>query len=203
VPASGEVFQWTLEQSYAGQTVENVMHMRARATTLPTRAQIQTSVDNWLSSQKIAQVGAVSYRQVRVKQMTPIAFDEIIILPTVLTGEISAPGHNTTVSVVITKRTGVAGRAHRGRFYLGGFPIGWGTNILEGTSGAAVLGTLADAWLAKFSEAGTDPTFCAGVYSRSIGGGFPFTVAGWQPITRWDPQVVFGNQRRRRLFVGI
>ncbi len=203
MPAIGNIYQWTLEQSYAGQTVENVMHMRARAIETPTRAQIQTSVDNWLTSQKIAQVNTVSYRQVRVKQMTPLAFDEQIIIPTTLVGDIGAPGHNTTVSVVITKRTGVAGRTHRGRFYLAGFPIGWGTNQFEGSSGTAVIGTLAGQWIAKFGEDGTDPTFCAGVYSREIGGGIPFTLAGWQAITRWDPQIVFGNQRRRRLFVGI
>lgn len=201
--AAGEVFQFTFVQAYAGQTIENVMHMRAISTTLPTASQIQTSANNWLSTQKIIQTDLVTYRTVRVKQMTPIAFDEQVFAPSVIGGEIAVAGHNSTVSVVVTKRTGVAGRSHRGRLYFAGFPIGWGVNVNDTGSGPAVMASFCAAILAKFKEDGTDPTFVAGVYSRTIGGSFPFTVAGWQPITRYDPQPVFGNQRRRRLFVGI
>ncbi len=203
MPAAGQVYQFTFVQAYAGQTIENVMHMRAISVSAPSSAEIQTSANNWLSTQKIIQTNLVIYRTVRVKQMTPIAFDEQVFAPSVIGGEIAVAGHNSTVSVIVTKRTGVAGRSHRGRLYFAGFPIGWGVNANDTGSGPAVMATFCDAILAKFKEGGTDPTFVAGVYSRTIGGSFPFTVAGWQPITRYDPQPVFGNQRRRRLFVGI
>jgi hypothetical protein len=203
MPAAGEVFQYTFVQTYQGQTLENVMHMRAIAAGLPSAADLTASANNWLSTQKIIQVDAVIYRSVRIKQMTPIAFDEQIIAPSVAGGEISIAGHNTTVSVVVTKRTGVAGRSHRGRLYFGGFPLAWGTDVNSVGSGPAVMASFCNAILAKFKEGGTDPTMVAGVYSRTIGGSFPFTVAGWQPITRYDPQPIFGNQRRRRISVGI
>lgn len=203
MPAVGEIFQYTFVTSYQGQTVENVMHMRARSATLPTAAQHIASASSWLASQSLCQVTAVIYRSVRVKQMTPIAFDEQIVVPTVATGANATGGANTTLSVVLTKRTGVAGRSHRGRYYLAGYPSSWGVDVIDTAPGPTNLATLANIWLTNFGEAGADPTMCAGIYSRVIGGSLPFTLAGWQPITRWDPQPIIGNQRRRRLFVGI
>ena len=201
--AAGEVWQYTFVQSYQGQTVENVMHMRSILLSTPSAAALKAVADNWLNSQKLTQVTAVIYRSVRIKQMTPIAFDEIIYAPTVPTGTLGTTGANTTLSVVLTKRTGIAGKSHRGRFYLAGYPQTWGVDVIDAGSGPTVLATFATDLLTKFGEAGTDPTMVAGIYSRTIGGDFPFTLAGWQAITRWDPQLVVGNQRRRRLFVGI
>ena len=131
---------------------------------------MKASADNWLVSQRDCQVNAVIYRSVRIKQMTPLAFDEIIYAPTVINA---------------------------------GYPAGWGFDVIDTAPGPTSLATFASQLLAKFGEGGTDPTLVAGIYSRTIGGDFPFTLAGWQPITRWDPQPVVGNQRRRRLFVGI
>ncbi len=203
MPAAGEVFQFTLVSSYQGQTCENVVHMRAINITIPTPAQFQASIDTWFSFQRQVQVNAVFYRPCRIKQMTPIAFDETLILPSAPNGNDGGVGANTTLSVVITKRTGVAGKTHRGRFYLAGYPASWGVDRVTTGGGPTALGSFAGQLLGAFGEGGTDPNFVAGVYSRVIGGSFPFTVAGWQPITRWDPQLLVGNQRRRRLDRGI
>ena len=202
MPAVGEIFQFTFASLYQGQTVENIIHMRARSALTPTPTQLTAVATSWLASQSAAQVVAVIYQPVRIKQMTPIAFDEIIVAPGVPTGQFSTGGVNTTLSVVITKRTGVAGKTHRGRLYLGGYPANWGTDFVNVAPGPTVLGTLAGDWLAKFGDSGTDPTCAAGVYSRTIGGSFPFTLPGWQQITKFDPQLLVGNQRRRRIGVG-
>jgi hypothetical protein len=66
-----------------------------------------------------------------------------------------------------------------------------------------LFGTFAGELLAKFQEGGTDGSVVAGVYSKSIGGVGPLTLAGWQPITRWDVNLIFGVQRKRREGVGI
>lgn len=202
MPAVGEIYQYTFGSTYQGQLVENVIHMRARSALIPTDAALKASAENWLVSQAQVQVVAVIYRPVRIKRMTPIAFDELTYIPAQVTGQQSIQGPNTTLAVVVTKRTGVAGKTHRGRMYIAGYPATWGVDFINTAPGPTLLGTFAGELLAKFGEGGTDATMSAGVYSRTIGGSFPFTLPGWQQITRWDPQILVGNQRRRRQGVG-
>lgn len=203
MPAVGEIYQFTFVQQLKLQILETVIHMRAR-TGLVTEAAIKASADNFLLSLQRCQVTECTYPSVRVKQMTPLAFDQIIFAPTLaVSGLINEGPQNNQISLIFTKRTGVAGATHRGRMYVGGFPLGWGINFLLGGTPATTAGTTAGELLAKFQEDGTDPTFCAGIYSKEIGGTLPFTVAGWQPITRWDPQLTFGVQRKRKIGVGI
>ncbi len=203
MPAIGEIWQFTLVSSYQGQTCENVVHMRAVAATTPTPAMLQGAVDAWFNLQKLTQVNTVLYRPCRLKQMTPLAFDENLVLPSSVNGLDGGTGVNTTLSAVITKRTGTAGKTHRGRLYLPGFPAVWGVDVISVGAGPTTLQTFCDGLLATFKEGGTNGNFVAGIYSRVIGGSIPFTLAGWQAITRWEPQFLIGNQRRRRLFRGI
>lgn len=203
MPAIGDIYQYTFVQTLNSQTMETVVHMRA-IVVAPTDAQLKLSAENWLLSQKAIQSAQVSYPQVIIKRMTPIPFDEIRYTPTGTSqGALSDSPQNTQLCLVFTKRTGVAGGTHRGRMYIGGFPAAWGVNQVTGSTAATAVGTFAGELLAKFQEGGTDNSVVAGVYSRSIGGTGPFTLAGWQPITRWDPQLLFGVQRRRKIGIGI
>jgi hypothetical protein len=203
MPAVGEIWQFTLVSSYQGQTCENVIHMRSVALLTPTAAMLQGALDQWFNLQKATQVNAVSYRPCRLKQMTPLAFDEHLVLPSSTVGISGDVGVNTTLAAVITKRTGQAGKTHRGRMYLPGFSQNWGVDIISAATGPTILQVFCDGLLSTFGEGGTNGNFVAGIYSRVIGGSIPFTVAGWQAITRWEPQFLVGNQRRRRLFRGI
>lgn len=203
MPAIGDIYQYTFKQLLSGVVMETVVHMRA-VVAAPTDAQLKLSAENWLLTQKNLQTSLVAYTQVIIKRMTPIAFDEILYTPTsTTTGANAGNPANSQLAIVFTKRTGVAGTSHRGRLYVGGFSRDWGFQHVTDSSGLAAMGTAAGEWLAKFQEGGTDGSVVAGVYSRSIGGSLPFTLAGWQPITRWDPQLIFGAQRRRREGVGI
>lgn len=203
MPAIGDIYQYTFMQLCQGLTFETVIHMRA-VVAAPTDAQLKLSADNWLATMFSLQTNRVTYPQVVIKRMTPIPFDEILYVPTaIVAGQYNEGEMNSTVSLIFTKRTGVAGTSHRGRMYIGGFPASWGTNRLTSGAGIAAVGAAAGNFLAKFQEGGTDGSVVAGVYSKSIGGIAPMTLAGWQPITRWDPQLIFGNQRRRREGVGI
>jgi hypothetical protein len=203
MPAVGEIFQYTFIQQLQLQILETVIHFRA-ITALPiTEAQHRAVADSFLTELGRMQVGTCLYPSVRVKQMTPLAFDQIILAPTVAGGTINESPQNNQISLIITKRTGVAGSTHRGRMYVGGFPITWGLNFLAAGAPATAAGTAAGFLLSKFQEGGTDPTMVAGIYSKAIGGSTPFTVGGWQPITKWEPQLLFGVQRKRRIGVGI
>jgi hypothetical protein len=203
MPAVGEIFQMTLIQQCKFQILETVIHFRARTALSPTDAQLVTVTDNWINSVAKVQSNRVTYPSVRWKEMTPLAFDQRILAPTIAAGNFNVEPVNNQIALIFTKRTGVAGMRHRGRMYIGGIPVDAGNNGLADGSLATAAGTVAGELLAKFGEEGTDPTMCAGVYSREIGGSLPFTVGGWQAITKWDPQLIFGVQRKRRLGVGI
>lgn len=202
-PASGQIYQVTYQQILDGQTLENVIHFRERTGT-STPAQIATSVQGFLVAMAQIQTNNVVYSNIIVKQMTPLAFDESFVTPSVTTGAQSSAVFNNVVSMVFTKRTGVAGKRHRGRIYVGGVPLIFATdpNRLN-TTGTTATGTFISTVMGAYGETGTDAHLAIGVYSRLLGGTNPFTVAGWQQLTGIDSQVVFGTQRRRRVGVGI
>jgi len=203
MPAVGEIFQYTFIQQLQLQILETVIHFRAITAAPITEVQHAAVATNFLSSLQRCQTTSVTYPSVRIKQMTPIAFDQIIVSPGVNSGLVNETPVNNQIALIFTKRTGVAGSTHRGRMYVGGFPLGWGLNFLLGGTPATTAGTTAGELIAKFSEGGTDPTMVAGIYSKAIGGSALFTLAGWQPITKWEPQLLFGVQRKRRIGVGI
>jgi hypothetical protein len=203
MPASGEIFQYTFIQQLPATIMETVIHFRQRDSTPLTNAQHIAVADAWLASVARCQSNRVLYTQFRVKQMTPIAFDQLLLIPTYAAGNVNEDPANNQLAIVVTKRTGVAGLRHRGRMYVGGFPISGGIQGLVGGSLVAAAGAMCGELLAKFEEGGTQPSMCAGVYSKEIGGSLPMTVAGWQPITKWDAQLLFGVQRKRKPGVGI
>lgn len=203
MPAVGDIFQYTFIQQLQQQICETVIHFRARTIEPITDAQYIAVADNWLNSLAKIQTNRATYPSFRVKQMTPLAFDQRILAPTVAAGNFNEEPANNQLAIVFTKRTGVAGATHRGRMYVAGYPASAGLNTLVGGGLVTPCGTVAGELIAKFGEDGTDPTMCAGVYSKAIGGSIPFTVAGWQAITRWDVNFLFGVQRKRKIGVGI
>jgi len=203
MPAVGEIFQYTFIQQLQFQIIETVIHFRAITAAPITNAQHISVADNFLNSLKKIQTNRSTYPSFIVKQMTPVGFDQIILAPTVVGGNFNEEPANNQLAIVFTKRTGVAGARHRGRMYVAGYPASAGLNTLAGGGLLTAVGTVAGELLAKFQEGGTDPTMVAGIYSKSIGGTLPFTVAGWQPITKWEPQLLFGVQRKRKIGVGI
>lgn len=201
--ATGEIYQVTYQSSIQGQTVENVIHFRERTGT-STPAQIATSAQTFNTQLANLLPTAQIMTQIIIKQMTPLAFDEQLIVPTTASGQQSSAYLTNMVALIFTKRTGVSGKSHRGRVYVGAIPSVFTTddNRLN-TTGATAAGTFASAVMNAYKDGGTDAHLQIGVYSRAIGGSHPFTVAGWQPLTSLDTQIIFGSQRRRRVGVGI
>jgi hypothetical protein len=203
MPAVGEIFQYTFIQSLDGQAMETVLHFRERTPGV-SDANLRLTAQNYWNTVQPLQCTTVAYVECLIKRMTPIELDPIVQTPSgVVSGSQALAVHNSTIAIVITKRTGTSGKSHRGRLYIGGTPQAWGTDRPTVAPGPATLGTFAGNMLAIFGEGGTDANMSLGVYSRAIGGTSPFTVAGWQQITRYDPQLIYGNQRRRRVGVGI
>ena len=203
MPAVGPIYQATYIQHLLGQAMETVIHFRD-VPGLSTPAALAGAADHFWLLLRDVQANVVDYTQLVLKQMTPIPFDEQLLPPvSAIHGNLGSTTINNTLAVVITKRTGTAGKTHRGRMYIGGMSgVDTDGNMLN-TTGVPRFTAFCDAVMAYYGPTGTSGVLQLGVYSRVIGGSSPFTEAGWQPVTRLDVQTVLGNQRRRRLFVGI
>lgn len=203
MPATGEIYQVTYQIAVTGQLCENVIHFR-EMTSSSTPAQLRTSAEKYLTAIAPVTSNQALFPNMIIKQMTPIAFDETVGPPaTTVGGSVSSVPVNNTVAQILTKRTGTAGKTHRGRIYLAGLANNMANANELNSTGVTAMVTARDLIMSTFGPSGTDTHLQIGVYSRSIGGSVPFTVAGWQPLTSIDIQPVFGNQRRRRLGVGI
>lgn len=201
--ASGDVYQVTFQSSIQGQLIENVVHFRA-LTPVITDAAIDASVKAFMTKMCNLWVTTQIATGIIVKQETPIAFDERLVIPTTATGQQSAAVLNQTVALVLTKRTGVAGKSHRGRMYISGVPSNFTSDQCRlNVTGAGIVGTFCSDVIAGWGPSGTDTALQFGIYSGVLGGHNPMTVAGWQPVTTLEPQIIFGNQRRRRVGVGV
>ena len=201
--ASGQLYRVTYQFSIAGQTVENVVHMRER-TGASTPAELRVSAETFFSLWKSIVCSAVPLTQVIIKQLTPAALDEDIFTPTTHTGgsHSGSPGNNT-VACVFTLRTGESGRSKRGRMYIGGLNADQtGRNSLD-TTDSAIVDNAALAIVAAFGPAGSDAHLELGVYSKLIGGTTPATMGGYRPVVQILARKLLANQRRRRIGVGM
>lgn len=203
--AIGDIIQYTFIMEDSGQTIENVLHFRE---ILPgkTDAQLKSEAQTWWTLMAPLCTNTTHFIETRIKRMTPVAFDFIIDPASAATqGSHGGNSNNLTLCVVCTLRTGVAGKTHRGRIYM---PPLWSGNLAAGENTLSAGGvvnyiTWRDAVLGLWGPTGSSTVIQLGIYSRVLGGGTPFTFAGWQPVTAIEPKAVLANQRRRRMFVGI
>lgn len=204
MPAAGELFRATMNMRLRGQVVENVLHFRGKTgAESPNALGVEINTDYWTYLAALCAPDVV-FEGVTVLQLTPVVFDLAITPNTSIhdNGEGLGVAVNNTIAAILTLRTGVAGKTHRGRMYIPGIASSWTTTDSLTPGGVTAMNTFASQMLAKWGVGGTSLGFEWGIYSRLLGGGGPYTVAGYQPITRCDPQPTLGNQRRRRLGVG-
>lgn len=202
--AVGDLIQVTARYLVDGQLNENVFNMRDRNASPSTNAQINSDVVTMCNLMKAVQCSATSHLQWMWKRMTPVAFDEQFVPGTNgIVGDNGGGGMNTTICTCCTLRTGVAGKRHRGRVYIGGLAGSYGTPDRLSTGGQNDFNTWATNMMNAFDDAtGTALYLALGIYSKLIGGTNPYTLAGWQAVTQIVPQSILANQRRRRVGVG-
>jgi hypothetical protein len=203
--ASGEIYQATFQGLLNGAICENVLHFRALNGSV-TQSQINAGIERfWFLTQGI-QCNSYVYNNIIIKRMTPIALDEINYVPTTVSHGSGTGGcMQNTIAAIMTLRTGTAGKSHRGRIYFAGLADGMvnaGGNTLS-TAGAVLFASTATNLVSEFGPSGANTAVALGIYSRTIGGIHPFSLAGWQQVSTIDIQTILGNQRRRRLGVGI
>lgn len=204
-PAGGEVFKAVIRQLLRGQEVQNVLFFRGIS-----GAESAAQLASELESDLFPLMGAVQTQPLKylgtvVTQVTPIVLDLVQtahLLPP-QDGQKSTNGASNSLAVVMTLRTGQAGKTHRGRIYIAGFdPSDFPGDIANSTA-ATLFTNFANGLLNKWGPSGSSLFFKLGVYSRALGGTSPYTVAGWQQVTAIQTQPVIANQRRRRIGVGM
>lgn len=107
-----------------------------------------------------------------------------------------------TLALVISLRTGFAGRSRRGRIYFAGLRDDGEVGGLVVDNGIIAANTLLADLNAEFGVSGTGP-FQLGVFSR-----LRYEIISnpfddyWKPVTGMSYNPAFGNQRSRRPGVG-
>lgn len=206
--AAGDLWQMTLNMNLLGQLFQNVFMMRERGVVVHTDAEIKGAGQAFWHIYRDTISHQVSLQSIILKRMTPVAFDSLITGPASGEGAGTEPDDpiNPTCAMVVTLRTGVSGKTHRGRCYTPGIATGALLEYGQALTTAAQTryqGKWSDL-MALFDDAtGTSLVFALGIYSRVLGGTTPHTVAGWQAVTQPVVNFVLGNQRRRRLGVGV
>jgi hypothetical protein len=205
--AAGDLWQMTVQMTCLGQIFENVIMMRDRNISPSSDAAIKAAGQQFWTLYRKLISHQVTCQAILLKRVTPVLFDSLITGPASGEAAGTEPDDpmNSTVAMVTTLRTGVAGKTHRGRVYTPGVATGAAgsfSNVLTSSAQTRYQGYWNDI-MTEFDDAtGASLTLALGIYSRLIGGTSPYTVAGWQAVTQPAVQFVLGNQRRRRLGVG-
>jgi hypothetical protein len=204
--ATGDGYQVRMRGRIEGQETNNVLHFAAvgpvddvevRLILVLAACFVQHLVP--VSSSKWA------LQDVVWKQVTPIlGVEHITVPPGVLVGAGTVNSLPSFCSAVLSIRTRLGGRSHRGRMYLPGVPE-------EATDGSTILGA-SNYWngfLAFITCVATnfilgDPppanSFQWEVYSRKLGGAkFPYTAAGYTPVASVLPVQQLGTTRSRKI----
>lgn len=108
-------------------------------------------------------------------------------------------------AMVVSLRTGIAGRSYRGRLYLGGFGEASQSNGAFAAGYVSAIQTYLDDLVAALGSGGSNTDYEWGIWSRKNGGEDPGPynlAAGWTPITEAIVRGSVFTQRRRTLGVG-
>ena len=143
------------------------------------------------------------------KVSAPIGIEHIYIPTGTLVGQDDGDGEPSYVSAVLSLRSLVGGRSHRGRKYIAGIPESQTTGSLiniEPPNAALWNALLAFAACVVGAFVHPDPAggsniFDVGVYSRKLGGSnkFPYVKAGFTALNEIKPVRELGTTRSRKV----
>jgi hypothetical protein len=143
---------------------------------------------------------------IKWKKVSPVLGVEQETIPAgILIGAGNAAALPSYCSAVVSKRTLVGGRSHRGRFYIPGIPEPATINSSLDTGHAfwialiAFVACVTEKFVNVGEPIGSDQ-FSLSVYSRKIGGSStPFGAAGFTPVSQLIPSAALGTTRSRKV----
>jgi len=195
IPALNTV-RISFEFSLAGEIVVNVIYAEKSTTILSTDlTSLITALRGWWTSDgKTHRAPALALTAIRTRNLTFAAGEvEDYIYPTPEAGTYAGEVEASQVAAVVSFRTGLAGRSHRGRNYLAGINSGAVTGNVIATADAA--GYVAD--YVALADAIETVTGFKHVVCSFYTAKFPRATALTTPITQYICNTRVDTQRRR------
>lgn len=202
--ATGDIWRLAFSGLTIAQQYVNIWHVRFKtesATPAGAKAYIDTNFYQLMKANGTGTswgVGVCSGRRLSVPQLT---YEGTLSAAGQTAGDMLPPQN----ALVVSLRTGIAGRARRGRLYLGGFleskqlDGGWDQTMVNAYQ------QYFDDIVAAIGSGGSNADYEWGVWSRTLGGDDPGPydlAAGFRPITETVVRNVVYTQRRRTIGVG-
>lgn len=203
--AVGALYRVSFEQQVYGQLCVNVMHFKQTSGTMTTAQEVAEDIAPQLTQQwnTLQNNVDVTHRIVRVQAITR-GLPDIGEQATVRAGSggPTTRSLSPTLAVVMTLRSGFAGRDNRGRVYLGGVGAVDSGGYVSDTNGITVLDTFEANFRNRFLENGTS-NYDLHIFSRKRFSLLSNPFDDWsRPVKTVSVSRLIGNQRRRRPTVG-
>ncbi|HMC74515.1 MAG TPA: hypothetical protein VKG87_09440 [Terriglobales bacterium] len=207
VPAqANDYFQVRIVGRQSGQETNMVWHFRAATAIDDVDLRlIQAIFDCFVQHLLPVLSSAWVLEKIVYKRVSPTLGPEYAFVPqNAAAGAGNAQALPSFCSAVVSIRTDVGGRSHRGRTYIPGIPENATLNDSFDPGHAFWLGLVAFAACLAGKFLAKDPqpvnTFLWQVYSRKIGGQhFPYGAGGFTTVTDILPVTLIGSTRSRKV----
>jgi len=204
--AQGDMYQVRVKGFIEEQETNNVLHFTCATADTDVDLHlilvlIQCYVTHLLPGLSSAWIGDT----VVWKRVSPTLGPEFVTaFPPASVGEIAGDSLPTYCAGLVSIRTALGGRSHRGRMYLAGFGEASTTGSRFNTAHPtwpAILAFL-ECLITKFvvGEPLGTAQWRLGVYSRKIGGSsFPYGAPGFTPVNALNPSTLLATMRSRKV----
>lgn len=201
--AAGDILELRFHQNWIGSNCINVFHFEQVTGLLTSQSLIDYWMTNTLPLWRPLQTMGVTYQTSFAQTIWPVAFDVSLANPPQLNGAWGAQDLPQFCAVVVQKKTGLAGRSKRGRFFMAGFPENAATGGLINTDMATQFTTFQNGMFNQYCGQAPASGFRMVVLSKQqnkqpveLGPG------ATTPVVEFKYVSTIGVQRRRKLGVG-
>jgi len=208
IPAAlNDIFEVRIVGSMEGQETDNVLHFTCVGASADVELHLIVVLLNCFVTHLLPVLSSswTLERVVWKKVASTLGVEQVYTTGLPAAGAGNAAALPSYASAVISKRTILGGRSHRGRMYIPGIPENATINSSLDPGHAFWAGLLAFAAcvITEFvhpDPAGGTDLFDFAVYSRKLGGStFPYTGAGISAITQFTPVAQLGTTRSRKV----
>ena len=204
--ATNDCWQVRVQGRIDGQVTENVLHFKTLSDTDDIETRLIVVLLNCITTHLIPVItSGWTLERIVWKQVTPtLGVEHIYATGLPAAGEGDAAALPSYCSAVLSERTLLGGRTHRGRMYIPGIPEEVTINSAFDSTNAYWAALIAFAACLVTNFVFHDPTgpnhqqLC--VYSRKNGGStFPYGLAGFSNVETITPVPQVGTTRSRKV----
>lgn len=202
--AVGDIWRISAVGTFLGQEYVNTFHFRMKTiagTPLMAVEYLNTNLYDLLVTQAISNQWSITSWHARQLAVPAVVHDYIDNIAGSGSGDVLPPQS----AMVVSLRSSLLGRRHRGRLYLGGWLESAQANGVFGTALVSAVGTYIDDMVAAVGSGGSNADLEWGIWSRVNGGQDPGPynlIAGWTPIEAGLVRSIVYTQRRRTIGSG-